>query len=1095
MGLDFERLEHVLAGAAAKADPVERAAFLAQACGEDRELRAEAERLLAAHQQAGDFLETPILPAADGLKGSGSDNTKAAPESGLGIEGAGAMIGRYKLLEEIGEGAFGVVFTAEQVEPVQRKVALKIIKAGMDTREVILRFEAERQALALMDHPNIARILDGGTTRAGRPYFVMELVQGIAITDFSDQRRLTTAERLHLFIRVCHAVQHAHQKGIIHRDLKPSNILVTIIDGQPAPKVIDFGVAKALGRKLTDKTLLTGLLRMVGTPAYMSPEQAELGGVDIDTRSDIYALGVLLYELLAGVTPFDTETLRNAALNEIGRLIRETEPLKPSTRISRLQESKRTTVAQRRRTEPATLMRLLSGDLDWIAMKCLEKDRARRYESAGGLAADIERHLGHEPITARPPSKLYQFQKLVQKNKLVFAAGSVALSSLVVGLAVATLLFFRERSVRRQADEQAAVAKAVNDFLQNDLLRQANSRAQADAQFKADPNLTVREALQRASERIGGRFAHQPLTELAIRLAIGDALRGVGQETQAMPHLLRAMDLSRTVLGAEHLDTLKCMDDLAATYTEVGDLDHALPLLEKALALRKARLGPNHEDTLTTMRNLGAAYKQAGKLNEAILLLKETLKLQKASLGPDHPKILGTMAELGAAYYYTGDLDQALLLSEETLKLRKARLGPDHPDTLLSVNSLVAVYIDSGRLEQALRLLEENLESQIARLGPNHPEILTSKHNLGLAYGDAGKLDQAKTLLEEVLKTRRATLGSDHPHTLLTMNLLADAYQQAGNLDQAISLFEEALRLARGKLGPDHFVTLMLMGNAASAYQEAGKHDQALPLYDETATRTKAKLGPDNPHALQCLGGLAFAYEAAGLPEKALPLLEQTLSLEKAKLGPQHEYTLTTMNDLALTLQETGKLDQALPLLEETFRLSKARFGADHRVARRAVNDLAGVYEEAGRLDRALPLLEEALRSMRLKLGPQHPDTLATEANLSRCQLFQGNYADAQRLARECFELSRKSTPNGWRTFAVQVTLGRALLGQGNFGEAEPLLLQGYLGLKDRQHCIPAGSRSQLRQAVQGLVHLYEAWGKPSDAAKWKGALEVLPQR
>ncbi len=352
MSLDFQRLEQVLAEAAARADPAERAAFLDRACGEDRELRAEVERLLAAHQQAGDFLETPPWSAECGMRSAECGITggeRRMPRLRNLVEEAGARIGRYKLLEEIGEGAFGVVYMAEQLEPVQRQVALKIIKPGMDTREVIARFEAERQALALMDHPNIAKILDGGVTGAsdsqpstlnsqlslGRPYFVMELVRGIAITEFCDQRNLATPERLQLFIQVCHAVQHAHQKGIIHRDLKPSNILVTLIDGQPVPKVIDFGVAKALGRKLTDKTLFTGFLRMVGTPAYMSPEQADLSGVDIDTRSDIYALGVLLYELLTGVTPFDGETLRNAALDEIRRLIRETEPPKPSTRITR----------------------------------------------------------------------------------------------------------------------------------------------------------------------------------------------------------------------------------------------------------------------------------------------------------------------------------------------------------------------------------------------------------------------------------------------------------------------------------------------------------------------------------------------------------------------------------------------------------------------------------------------------------------------------------------------------------------------------------------------------------------------------------------
>ena len=366
------------------------------------------------------------------------------------LERTGAMIGRYKLLQKIGEGGFGVVYMAEQVEPVQRKVALKIIKAGMDTKEVIARFEAERQAIALMDHPNIARALDAGATEAGRPYFVMELVHGIPITDYCDQSHLPTRERLQLFIKVCQAVQHAHQKGVIHRDLKPSNVLVTLHDGEPVPKVIDFGVAKALGQRLTEKTLFTAFHHLIGTPAYMSPEQAALSGIDIDTRADIYSLGVLLYELLTGVTPFDAETLRQAGLDEIRRMIRETEPPRPSTRLRTLGH-RLVEVASQRQTEPFTLSKLVRGDLDWIVMKCLEKDRRRRYETVNGLAADIRRHFENEPIIARPPSNLYRLQKLISRNKVIFAAAGCLAISLVAG----TMLFYRQW---RRADQNSRVA-------------------------------------------------------------------------------------------------------------------------------------------------------------------------------------------------------------------------------------------------------------------------------------------------------------------------------------------------------------------------------------------------------------------------------------------------------------------------------------------------------------------------------------------------------------------------------------------------------------------------------------------------------------
>jgi serine/threonine protein kinase len=443
-----EKVKAILTGALKVSDPAERAAWLDRACCGDQELRTEVGSLLEALEQAGDFLApTVALTASD-----------------FSTEATGMMIGRYKLLQKIGEGGFGVVYMAEQVEPVRRKVALKIIKAGMDTKEVVSRFEAERQALALMDHPNIAKVFDAGATEAGRPYFVMELVNGITITDYCDRAQLCTKQRLKLFMKVCHAVQHAHQKAIVHRDLKPNNVLVTLHDSEPVPKVIDFGVSKALGQKLTEKTLFTPFQHLIGTPAYMSPEQAELSGLDIDTRSDIYSLGVLLYELLTGVTPFDAETLRRAALDEICRMIREAEPAKPSTRLQTL-GVKLDDVAKFRGTEPAALRRIVRGDLDWIVMKALEKDRRRRYETAEAFASDVARHLNNEPVLASSPSMSYLAAKFARRHKTGLAAAATLLLLLLAGVTISTWQAVRatraERAqtlLRRQA-EQARLAE------------------------------------------------------------------------------------------------------------------------------------------------------------------------------------------------------------------------------------------------------------------------------------------------------------------------------------------------------------------------------------------------------------------------------------------------------------------------------------------------------------------------------------------------------------------------------------------------------------------------------------------------------------
>jgi len=441
-----ERIKEIFSRSLEKKPGPERDNFLAEACSGDSKLRDQVESLLLAYDGAGEFLGKTMLLAP-------SDFT---------IERSGTMIGRYKLLQRIGEGGFGVVYMAEQIEPVQRKVALKVIKAGMDTREVVARFEAERQALALMDHPNIARVFDAGATEAGRPYFVMELVNGIPITDYCDREQLSTTQRLQLFMKVCHAVQHAHQKGIIHRDLKPSNVLVTLHDGEPVPKVIDFGVAKALGQKLTEKTLFTPFQNMIGTPAYMSPEQAELSGLDIDTRSDIYSLGVLLYELLTGVTPFDAQMLRQAALDEIRRMIREADPAKPSTRLETL-GIRLKDVAKLRHTEPNALRKLVQGDLDWIVMKALEKDRRRRYETPDALASDVARHMCNEPVFASSPSVSYLVGKYARRHKAVLVVSAVLLLLLLAGTGVSTWQAVRatraERAqslLRQQAEEARA---------------------------------------------------------------------------------------------------------------------------------------------------------------------------------------------------------------------------------------------------------------------------------------------------------------------------------------------------------------------------------------------------------------------------------------------------------------------------------------------------------------------------------------------------------------------------------------------------------------------------------------------------------------
>lgn len=587
-----------------------RRAFLEQACAGDSGLRRRVESLLAAETDAEKFFKgaIPFQNLADTAQVGLTPEENHDAQSTL-LDGVGARIGRYKLLQKIGEGGCGIVYMAQQEEPVRRRVALKIIKLGMDTKSVIARFEAERQALAMMDHPNIARVLDAGATDTGRPYFVMELVRGVKITDYCDQNNLDTRQRLDLFIQICQAIQHAHQKGIIHRDIKPSNILVTLHDGVPVPKVIDFGIAKATEVQLTDKTLFTAYEQVIGTPAYMSPEQAVFSGLDIDTRSDIYSLGVLLYELLTGRTPFDPKKLLQHGLDEMRRTLQEKEPQRPSTMVTTLRDTELTVMAEHRQSEPPKLISQLRGDLDWIVMKALEKDRRRRYETANGLAMDIHRYLNNEPIIARPPSRRYRFQKLVHRNKVIFAAGAAVAAALIIGLGTSTRLFFMERAARQRAvaAEQRAEEARANEAKLRRLAEMREKITQATGLVNED-------RYEEADRLINEIPLAEPSVEgAAVVRLVGEwyALQNNWKSAAArFSHLLKINSLDSW--DVRTLDYLEC----GPVLIELGDL-------EGYENFRQAALSHFAE----------AAYPFADRILKVSLLLPANGRLMK-TLGP-----------------------------------------------------------------------------------------------------------------------------------------------------------------------------------------------------------------------------------------------------------------------------------------------------------------------------------------------------------------------------------------------------------------------------------------------------------------------------
>jgi hypothetical protein len=574
----IQREESLFDAARRLTQRAERNAFLDEACAGDALLRARIEELLAAEAEAERFFADSTaalrIPAGEieSLPGVGGPGNVSRPGPDAD-ERVGTFIGRYKLLQKIGEGGWGVVYMAEQEHPVRRRVALKVIKLGMDTKNVIARFEAERQALALMDHPNIARVLDADATESGRPYFVMELVRGIKITEYCDQNHLDTPRRLDLFIQICHAIQHAHQKGIIHRDIKPSNVLVTLHDGVPVPKVIDFGISKATETRLTDKTLFTAFAQFIGTPAYMSPEQAEMSGLDIDTRSDIYSLGVLLYELLTGKTPFDGKELLASGVDEMRRTLREREPSRPSARLGSIQGQELTWTAECRHADPGKLVSLLRGDLDWVVMKALEKDRRRRYETANGLAMDIERYLSNEPVLARPPSRFYRFRKLVRRNQVVFTAAAAVTAALVIGLGVSTWMFFREREARRRAVAAEQQQAGLRQEAERARANEAELRRQAEVREKITQAalLVSQDRLNEADNLLDGISLAQPTVEGAA------VFRAVGEWHALENRWKKAADRFGALLRINQLDgwdvcTLDYLE-CGPSLIELGDID------------------------------------------------------------------------------------------------------------------------------------------------------------------------------------------------------------------------------------------------------------------------------------------------------------------------------------------------------------------------------------------------------------------------------------------------------------------------------------------------------------------------------------------
>jgi eukaryotic-like serine/threonine-protein kinase len=873
---------------------------------------------------------------------------------------AGMQIGGYTIRDVIGQGGFGVVYLAEQTRPVQRQVALKVIKPGMDSAAVIARFEAERQALAVMNHPHVAKVFDGGTTPDGRPYFVMEYVQGKPITAYCDEKRLNVEERINLFVQVCDAVQHAHMKGLIHRDLKPANILIEERADSPTPKVIDFGVAKALQRDVVDRVTYTQAGELIGTPEYMSPEQADAKGLDIDTRSDVYSLGVVLYELLTGSPPFDAKTLFASGYTGLQHIISEVDPPRPSSRLTTMLRASKSScrseetpswnedssrsqqsldagetpeeVAAERRSDSRSLVRLLRGDLDWIVMKCLEKDRERRYESAAALAMDVKRHLNNEPVLAGPPSTIYRLKKFVRRNRASVLAGSSIAAVLVIATCVSILFALDAIESERRAEAQAAeahlqgeIAAAVNAFLTDDLIKAVSpDRLGRDVSMREALDAT---AVQLSRQAADGRFRDKPEVKAGIHRAIGQTYQALGLYEEALLHLARQLELLQLARGDDDVMTLEAHHDVGIVYRRMGQHELA------------------REHTFFAYEGL------------------------RTKLGDDDPKTIDAVASIGSLYLAQRQLDEAERYFGMALEGHRRILGDDDPKTLTAVNNMGALLRAKGDNEAAEPYYRDALDGFRRVYGDDHPDTLTAINNMAVLLRSLDRMDEAMPYYIEALEGRRRVLGNDHDRTLTSINNMGHLLQSQGLLDEALEFFREAYDGFLRVLGEEHPFTLNAMQSVGQVLRAQGKIEEAEPYYRESLRLMRETR---HPRVETAMSNLSVLLRSQGRHEEAEPVAQELYEFRLSRSGIDHPQTIVALRAYSDVLREIGKLSQCEAMLRDAMEVVELTDGEAHHVAGIILTSLSRTYIAMERIEEAQVALEQALDIFSRTLGEDH---------------------------------------------------------------------------------------------------------------------------
>ena len=919
--MTVDHWEHVkdLLHQALQLGPEQRARFLSDACSSDAALRAELESLLSA--EAGlrsSFMQSPFLADEPGQY----PNRFGAAGT---LEGGETFAQHFRLVRRLGEGGMGQVWLAEQTSPVRRQVAIKLIRAGIYDETIVQRFQSERQSLAIMDHPAIAKVFDAGTTSQGQPYFVMEYVPGLPITEYCDQKRLRISDRLELFIQVCEGVQHAHQKAVIHRDLKPANVLVQEIDGKPVPRIIDFGLAKATTPGGSGEILFTQLGHFMGTPGYMSPEQADTTVQDVDTRTDVYSLGVVLYVLLAGSQPFENKTGQKQPLDELLRKLREEEPPRPSTKVG-ADHGRSALSAEARGIEPGQLVNALRGDLDWITMKALEKDRARRYGAPSELSSDIRRYLDHEPIVARPASGAYRLRKYARRHRVaVFVSAGLML--LLASFSV--LQAFQLRRITRERDRathERDRATRITDFM-------TGMFKVSDPSEGGGSKVTAREILDKASN---------------------DMEVGLAKDPEVRSQMMQVM---------------------ARSYTNVGLYSRAHELAQRALDAHLSLLGPDDPKTLESMAQLGWILNREGKYVEAEKMERQALGGERRVLGPEDPLTIETMTDLAFVAQGPGDFAQGEKLAREAIAVGTRRLGPESPQVMRSMHYLGTALWNQGRYAEAEQEFRQLVDVERRVASSDHLETVKAMGNLALAVHSQGRLAEAELLYRDALANAQRMLGPDHPSTTRIMDNLSSLLFEEGRFSDAEKICREALAIESRTLGPESPFALLAKSNLAGLLLVQGHIREAEKLERGTAAAMVRVLGPEHPSALQCQATLAKALNRQGRYPEAETIAGQAFEADLRTLGPQHPYTLDALQQLGTALAYNHRYPEASKLFRDVIEKQES---SKAQVDRFSVwYSFACVAVAANHPDDAIQYLGEAIQR-----GYKDANRLTADANL-----------------------------------------------------------------------------------------------------------------